>query len=978
MEVDFQPQMVGRQQELEELQSYLEEASKGKGRAVFIAGEAGVGKSRLVNELIDVAKSRGFKTLLGYSLGESLTPYMPILDALRSGNLESLFAEEAPRVEAVYLVSHSGLLIKNVMRKETELSPDLFASMLSTVSEFVSESLSKFSGEEKEGLLNSLGYDRYQILIETGRLVSLAVILTGQKNEFLINDMREILFDIAKRHGNILENWDGDDSELKGLEDILEPLISSGKYDGVYYGRNDPKARRNLLFENVSLGLIRNSKRTPTLLCVEDLHWADPSTMALMHYIARNTRDTGMLMLGTYRPEDVAVADGRGHPLTDAVQLMDRENLLEMIELSRLPGDRMKEFLDALLGDNDLDDEFREVVYKETEGNPLFIIQLVRYLMEEGVIIDEDGTKRLTRNLEEVDVPNKIYNVIGRRLGRLNKEERRTVDMASVIGGIFTSDVLASALDIEKIQLLENLRILEQTHTLIHSQNGSFRFDHAKVRDVLYDEIPGELRAEHHRIVAQSIEGLNEDDLDEVVGDLAYHYSRSGGKEKAISYLVQAAEKAKKEYSNEEAIRFYSEALEFEEEKGKRLEILVNLGDISRLAGENTKSIDFYEKALELAAEEGTIARIMASIGVVYRLRGEYDDSIRISAEARDMIMNDESKEEAHTLNVLGIGYNLKGEYDKALDSLQMGLVILEKIGDPRAVSISLNNIGNVYNSRGEYNKAIEYYEKALGISGKTDDDQLLALCLNNNGLVHGIRGEYDKALDLFKKGLAIHEKIGDQGGTAICLNGIANVQQIRGEYEKALMVHKKSLRIREKIGDQRGTSLCLNGIGLVHSRRGEYDKALKDHIRALEIAERLDYKDMMIESCIGMSVVNLAEEDLEKALEFGNRACSLSSELGQKDKLGISKCVLGTVYRKQKKWKESIENFERSIEILEEIGANYELAEDYFEFGVMWKEKGDAAKAEACLRESQNLYENLRLDKEVAKVREAVETLRV
>lgn len=1018
MELDFQPEMVGRQQELEVLQAYLDEASNGKGRAVFVSGEAGVGKSRLVNELIDIAKSQGFQTLLGYSLGESLTPYMPFLDALRSGNLESLFAEEAPRVEAVYLVTHSGLLIKDVMRKETELSPDIFASMLSTVSDFVSESLSKFSGEEKEGLLNSLGYEKYQILIETGRLVSLAVILTGQKNEFLIDDMRAILFEVAKRYGGVLENWDGDDQKLKGLENILEPLIASGKYDGVYYGRDNPRARRNLLFENVSLGLIRNSEKTPTLLCIEDLHWADPSSMALMHYIARNTRDTGMLMLGTYRPEDIAVADGKGHPLTDAMQLMDREDLLEMVELSRLPGDRMEEFLDALLGDNDLDYEFREVVYKETEGNPLFIIQLVRFLVEEGIIIDDNRIKRLTKSLKEVDVPTKTFNVIARRLGRLDKEERRTVDMASVIGGVFTSDILADSLGVDKVQLLENLRTLEQTHTLIHSQNGSYRFDHAKLREVLYDEIPAELRAEHHRIVAQSIEKLNQDDLDEVVGDLAFHYSQSGRKEKAILYLIQAAEKAKKEYSNEEAMRFYSEALEFEEDKKKRIDILVAVGFMYAFTGEYDRSMESCEEALEYATEDTTRAEILAMIGGIHWRRGEYADSLRICTEAENLVKDEECMEEAQVLSMMGLVHNHLGEYDKALEFHQRCLEIVEKMGDQqRGVAGSLGNVGLVYLSLGEYGKALEFFGRSLGMSESIGDQENTAYGLNNIGAIHELRGEHDKALEFHERSLRMKEKMGDLGGIAGSLGNIGFVHYRRGAYDKALEFHNRGLNIfgkiggnegiaeclkdigivhfrrgehdkalefylksqgiYEKIGNQKGSSMCLNNIGALYEHTGEYDKASENYSKSLETAENLGSKDVIVEACIGMSKVYSGKNDFKRALEFGNQAYGLSSELDQKDTLAISECVLGTIYREEKEWKESIENFERSIEILENIGLKYELAESYFEFGIMWREKGDGTKAEACLKKSQDIYEDLELDKEGAKAREALDTLR-
>jgi predicted regulator of Ras-like GTPase activity (Roadblock/LC7/MglB family) len=250
-----------------------------------------------------------------------------MMEALKSGGLESLFVEEAPKVEAIYLVTHSGLLIKDVVRQETRLDSELFSSVLTTLSEFASQSLSTLIGEGQEGTLNTLGYENYRILIESGKNTNLVVIISGKENEFLINDMREIFLGMNKKYGNVLEDWDGDRDKVAGIEVLLKTLVTSGKYDGIYYGKEDPKIRRNLLFENVSLGLMRQAQQTPTLLCIEDLQWADPSSLALMHYISRNTRKYGLIILGTYRPEDVVAINGKDHPLVGTMQLMEREDL---------------------------------------------------------------------------------------------------------------------------------------------------------------------------------------------------------------------------------------------------------------------------------------------------------------------------------------------------------------------------------------------------------------------------------------------------------------------------------------------------------------------------------------------------------------------------------------------------------------------------------------------------------------------------
>jgi hypothetical protein len=127
-DLDFQSNMVNREDEFVELRGYLDKASNEEGNTIFISGEAGVGKSRLLSELIDFAHSKGVQILQGWSLYESLTPYMPFIEALRSADLDYLFSrEDPPKVECVYLISNTGLLIKDVLRKETELDFNIFA-----------------------------------------------------------------------------------------------------------------------------------------------------------------------------------------------------------------------------------------------------------------------------------------------------------------------------------------------------------------------------------------------------------------------------------------------------------------------------------------------------------------------------------------------------------------------------------------------------------------------------------------------------------------------------------------------------------------------------------------------------------------------------------------------------------------------------------------------------------------------------------
>jgi predicted ATPase len=976
LELDFRAEMVGRDNSLKELQSYLEQAAEGHGNTVFVSGEAGIGKTRLVEELKEEAQSKGFRVLSGSGLYESLTPYMPFLEALKSGNMENLFAEEVPKVEGIYLLTDTGLLIKEVIREESELDPDLFASMLSTVGNFVEDSLYQLKGEETQDTLSKVAYGDYTVLIESGVNTNLAVIVAGNENEFLINDMRAVLLEVNKRFGGQLKEWDGDEERVPGIERFLRPLIRSGKYDGIHYGKEDPKVRRNLLFENVSLGLTRQAQTFPILLCFEDLQWADPSSLALMHYVSRTSRKCSLLLLGTYRPEDITAKEGEYHPLVETMQLMGRESLPEKMELDRLSEDCMNEFLLSLLGRIDFSDEFIGAIYKETEGNPLYVIELVKLLVDEEIIEKVEEAWKLSRNLDEVKIPSRICDVVVRRLNRVAKEDKRVLDYASVIGDAFTSEVLEVALDFKRVQLLERLRVLEKAHQLIHSHDGSYMFDHAKVREVLYSEIPEELRREYHAIIAGSIETLNEDDLDEVTGDLAYHYYHCKGKEKALIYLAKAAEEAEKSYSNEEAIRFYGESLEFEDDIPRKAAILKKLGAVYELIGDYEKSLNAYSEALELIPDSETKAEIWRRIGTIYENKGEYDESTSAYANSLDLVGGVQSDVEADT--VIGIGniHWCKGEYDRSLKCYQNALEIGERIGDKRIIGACLTNIANIHLNKGEYNVALGQYEKSLELRESAGDERKTAHTLSNIGSLHYNKGEYDKALERYESSLEILEKIGDQQGIAISLNNIGVIHEDRGEYDKALERYERSLDILEKIGDQAVIASSLHNVGLVNRNLGNLDLALENYEKSLDLCARIGYQIGVAFNCNGIAEVYLDKKDSENALAFCKRASELSEKIGVKEYLAASKRIYGMVYRESMDWENSISNFKESIAMFGEIGMDKELGESHYEFGLMWSQKGGTEEAREHLDEALRIFKSLKLEREMENAKKALDEL--
>lgn len=899
--------LVDRKRELKVLKEQLSNAAQGSGNLLFIAGEAGVGKTRLVDELKDYAHSQGVDILQGWSLYESLTPYMPFMEALKSGGLENLFADETPRIETAYLMSESGLLIKDVNRGESELHPDIFTGMLSAIDSFVKDSLSMLNGEEKKESLNTLGYENYRILIESDAHANLVVIITGRENEFLVNDMREIIINVEKQYGDVLKDWDGEDKTVAGIENLIQPLISSGKYDGIDYAKDDPKIKRNRLFENILLGLERHTSIHPSLLCIEDLQWADPSSLALLHYVSRNTKQCNLLILGTYRPEDVtATINGKVHQLVEVKQLMNREDLYQQIELNRLEEKYMDDVLASLLGKNDFADEFKQQLYKETEGNPFFIIELVRMLAGEKTIEQKDDTWILVRDLKEANIPSKVHDVIVRRLNRVGEGGREILDCAAVIGEEFSSDILASATRLTTIELLKQLRTLEQKHKLIRSLETKYKFDHAKIKEVLYSEIPTELRMEYHLIIANCIEEQSRDDLDSVVGDLAFHFYRSQNKEKALPYLIKAAEKATGQHAPREAFEYYRCALEV---------------------------VDPLE------------------------------DSRSTKKKKLDIIM------------ALGDNCYLRGEWDDALGYFKRATELSEEVGDEKRLAESLRNIGLIHKNRNEWDSAISYFKKGITISEKIQDYHLTADISHCLGKVSDEKGELKEARKHYGKCMDIAVNIGDSPEIADAYLGIGRLHARKSEYDESIKAFQKAVEILEKVQDLEKLSKAYANLGATYIFVN-MDEAIKYHNKSIEIADKISNIRIKGYGLLNIAYTLIKKKELETAPIYLDKALGIFNKLGERLATSITYTNYGSIYRLLKEWNSSKDYFEKALEICQDLETPYNFGNILFEYGLMYRDKGDFNKARMELTEARDIFTNLQNKEMVEKIEKELSAL--
>ncbi len=911
-----EPALIGREAEMNKLRQALESAMAGKGSTIFIGGEAGIGKTRLVSEAIKIAEENGFQVLRGWCLPESMEPLMPVKTALRDAGLSHLISgDPPPMVISVYLMNSAGMLIAKVEREESDLDPDIFAGMLQAVGNFVHDSFSMMKRGGDAGL-NSIGYGEYTILIRSAGEISLALVIKGSRSEFLIEDMDKTLADIGDKY----DAWTGDTSAASAVQSKISWFVDSGKYDGKFLV-DDPKVKQENLFDNILLWVQRASAVRPLLLFLDDMQWADPTTLKLIHYLSRNTRNYRVIMLGTYRPEDIVQEyDGKAHHLETTMQEMNREGLLEKIELKRLGLEDTKRIIRSVLKNTDFSNKFFYRIYRETDGTPLFVLELLRLLVEDGSIAkNEKGEWSLVQDIDVLDIPSKVYDVVKRRLDRLTEEERDILECASVIGEEFQSDIVGKVTGISRIHLLKKLREIEKKHRLIHSLDRNYVFDHTKIREVLYRGIPDELRQEYHRIVADTMAELWRDKQDELVNELAHHYYRAKDA-RAVEFLVLAGDKAAEKYANTEAATFYEQALEFIE-GNDAIEVLEKLADVQVYMGKYEKAIENFLKASELAEDNETKARMLMKASEAYEKKGDYDQSIKMIEAAMAMVKKG-TAEYGRIALAAGYPHWRKGDNDRAMPLFLEALKMAEdNNADPKDIGNALRAVGNIYSNKGEYEHALEYYEKSLKVLENTGYQWGIAAAMVNIGTVLHSKGEMKKALEYHRRSLEIFEKIGNKQGIAMALNNLGNGYQVIGNLDKALEYHQRSLEIFEKIGNKQGIAMSLTNIGTVLHSKGEMKKALEYHQRSLEIFEKIGYKHGIATVLNSIGAVYQVIGNLDKALEYHQRSLEIFEEMG--NKYGITMCLnsIGTVYQDMGNLDKALEYHQRSLEIYKKIG---------------------------------------------------------
>jgi tetratricopeptide (TPR) repeat protein len=457
------------------------------------------------------------------------------------------------------------------------------------------------------------------------------------------------------------------------FHDIPSPLEAS------------PEQSRRVLFNAVAEFLVRSSSNTPLLLLLEDLHWADEGTMALITHVARAVCKLPVMIIGTFRDNELS-SDG---PLAQALDNFTRLHLLERINLRGLSPDAVSDMIRTLSG-QEPSASLVHAIHSGTEGNPFFIEELYKHLKERGRLSDRSGALPRSIKLDALDVPENLRLVIGRRLAGLSDQTRKVLGTAAIVGRSFTFGLLEASTRTDTEVLLDCVEEAEGAGIIsstLEYPESLFRFSHELIGQTVVSEISAPRRQRLHLDVADAIERIYENALEEHAHDLAHHLWQAGpvsNAEKTLKYLAMAANQALAQSAYEAALRHVQNALTLlpklpksKERSRQELGLRIDHG-VALLAidGWYVPEVgDTYRRARELCQELGlggdpSLFSVVFGLWMHHLVRGEHRDARYFAEECRQLASQlGDDKLTLYSLWALGCSQHFMGEMTAAHDT---------------------------------------------------------------------------------------------------------------------------------------------------------------------------------------------------------------------------------------------------------------------------------------------------------------------
>jgi len=608
------------------------------------------------------------------------------------------------------------------------------------------------------------------------------------------------------------------------------------------------------LFEKFSL-------KNPIILIIDDIQWLDSGSIEIINFLLPLLKKLKMIFCLSYRIGELK--EIKNFLNFVAAQYHD---LLEEIKLDNLPYEASLNLINNLLTE-EIDEELKKYIFSRSSGNPFFIEEISRQIIESGMLDNKKGIR-----LDKIELPGSIEAVVTARCDGLNKEVKYLLKIASIIGRSFPKKLLEEV--IKEKEILNHLDELESADLLVRINQGYtifYTFRHPIFQEVTYRSLLKSERMIYHKIIAETIESKFLEVIEGSASLLAHHYYECKEFSKATDYALKAGDEAASLFANEEAIKHYELAATISEDEGKKAEVLEKFADVLFLkSGGSSEVLSFYEQAKALHKDKLIKARIEGKIGKVYVHTGQIDKSIEIMRSAIKEI------EDSNSIILSQIAYQLsdtllesKSETKQAEEMTDYGIKVAKMVGDREAEILGLRMKAQILWRQGKIDEALKILFDCELVYEKMENPQAQASFYLLMGAVYRAAGNLNKAIEYCQRSNEISQRIGNQRFLALGYNNLGIYYELHGDMKTATDYYKKSLEIRARVGDKRGEAIGYFNLGTLKSRTGEKNDAIELYQDSLRIAQEINDIRTLFNSKMGIAGISIEIGELSRGIEY-------------------------------------------------------------------------------------------------------------
>ncbi|HNT54774.1 MAG TPA: tetratricopeptide repeat protein [Anaerolineaceae bacterium] len=642
----------------------------------------------------------------------------------------------------------------------------------------------------------------------------------------------------------------------------------------------------------------------PILFCLEDLQWADASSLELLDGILAQAEALPVMGICTTRPVLLQTQPRLGRSWPGLTQLnlkpLSKAESRQLVTeiLQKMP------YLPQVLV---------ELVVNRAEGNPYYIEEMIKVLIEDGVILktEEEWLVQPAR-LAGLRVPLTLTGIIQSRLDALPPAERDILQRASILGRLFWDEAVAALQESDPATYQppspESLQVVRQAlaelsrRELIAVRAGSlfagageYVFSHAIVQEVTYESILKRQRRLYHRQVARWLMHRSGDRVDEQAGAIAEHFERSEDLAGAVQWYRLAGERAASQFANADAVQYLARAMELmpAADRAGRFAVLLRIERLHHLLGQRHQQVSVLD-ALHLLAEElqqtTFLVEVLLREAAYAEAIGDYNTAIQRAEAALNISPADKFDATGHL--VIGQALSRMGNIDAARSHLEQALDLSRRAGEHGSESESLRILGNTFLDQNNYTEARLVYERSLQVARSSGNRWVESWVLNNLGLAALLEGRADLARTVLQQSADLAQEIGNRQALAYTLGNLGDLSCLEGDHQRANQLYQRSLQLCRSMEDRLGEAMGdanLGRLALYFGRLGEADFHLT---QALELNRSIGNRTGEADVMARRAQVALYLNELENARQWSVISAQTAEEVGDLSSLALALLV--------------------------------------------------------------------------------------